>query len=306
VKIYGAGGLAYIKVIDPNQGKEGLQSPIVKFLSEEIIETLLEKVEAKADDIIFFGAGSEKTVNDALGALRVKLGEDFQLVEESWRPLWIVDFPLVEWDSEEHRWHSLHHPFTAPSHVSSPEKLLQNPEKHLARAYDMVINGVELGGGSIRIHNKEMQMAAFHLLGILEEEANEKFSHLLKGLSFGCPPHGGIAFGIDRLVAMMLKLSNIREVIPFPKTQTGHCLLTKAPAEVAPNYLLEELKIMVFDKIMEESELGEISPSDLQFFELLLIRDIRKLESLETQDINKLEQLIVRRLIDLKALKKNK
>ena len=305
VKIYGAGGLAYIKVNDRSKGKEGLQSPIVKFLPEEVLETLLEKVQANTDDIIFFGAGHANMVNESLGALRIKLGHDLNLLEESWRPLWVVDFPLVEWNADTHRWNPLHHPFTAPL-ADTPEALLKSPGNCLSRAYDMVLNGSELGGGSIRIHNKEMQLALFHLLDISEIEAEEKFGHLLKGLTLGCPPHGGIAFGIDRIVMIMLGQSNIREVIPFPKTQTGHCLLTDAPAEVAPQYLLDELQLLVFEDLMDEEELRKLKSGELEKLALQVLQDMKKLEQLGHKDIQKLEQLVLRRLIDLNLLKKRK
>lgn len=250
VKIYGAGGLAYIKVNDRSAGREGLQSPIVKFLPDDALEAMLDKVQAETGDMIFFGAGNARIVNESLGALRLKLGHDFNMLTSQWSPLWVVDFPLVEWDVDTHRWQSLHHPFTAPK-TDSPEDLLKNPAKCLSRAYDMVINGSELGGGSIRIHDKKMQLSLFHLLNISEQEANEKFGHLLKALTLGCPPHGGIAFGIDRLVMIMMQLSSIREVIAFPKTQTGHCLLTDAPATVSAEQL-KELNLSVVKKHVEK------------------------------------------------------
>lgn len=250
VKIYGAGGLAYIKVNDRNAGREGLQSPIVKFLPDDALEAMLDKVQAETGDMIFFGAGDARIVNESLGALRLKLGHDFNMLTGDWCPLWVVDFPLVEWDAQTHRWQPLHHPFTAPQ-AGDFEDLLKNPGKCLSRAYDMVINGSELGGGSIRIHDKKMQLALFHLLNISEQEAYEKFGHLLKALTLGCPPHGGIAFGIDRLMMIMLRLSSIREVIAFPKTQTGHCLLTDAPATVSPEQL-KELNLSVVKKHVEK------------------------------------------------------
>jgi aspartyl-tRNA synthetase len=227
VKIYGAGGLAYIKVNDLKQGIKGLQSPILKFLPEAVINAILSRVKAETGDIIFFGADRAKIVNEALGALRVKLGEDCDLLESAWRPLWVVDFPLVE--QNDGGWEPLHHPFTAPQ-TEKPEALTHNPRDLLSRAYDLVLNGVELGGGSIRIHQYEMQVAAFNLLGITQEEAHEKFAHLMQALRSGAPPMGGIAFGVDRLVMLMTGADSLREVIAFPKTQTASCPLTAAPA----------------------------------------------------------------------------
>jgi len=234
VAIYGAKGLAYIKVNDINAGREGLQSPILKFLPDNAISAILERTKADSDNIIFFGADKAKIVNEALGALRLKIGEDLKLVEKGWKPLWITDYPMFEWD--ENRWISLHHPFTAPKDI---EMLETNPETCLSRAYDMVLNGEEIGGGSIRIHTTEMQSAAFKVLGIGEEEAREKFGFLLDALKFGCPPHGGIAFGLDRLVMLMSGANSIREVIAFPKTQTASCLLTSAPSAASTEQLRE-------------------------------------------------------------------
>lgn len=250
VKLFGAAGLAYIKVNDRKAGREGLQSPIVKFLKDDELEAILEKTEAQSGDILFFGAGNTKMVNESLGALRLKLGHDFNLLVQDWCPLWVVDFPLVEWDVETHRWQSLHHPFTSPKTLNV-QGLLENPAESLSRAYDVVLNGSEIGGGSIRIHDKEVQLAMFHLLNISEQEAYEKFGHLLKALTLGCPPHGGIALGIDRLIMIMLKLPSIREVIAFPKTQTGHCPLTNAPAEVSLDQL-KELNLQVIKKHVEK------------------------------------------------------
>jgi aspartyl-tRNA synthetase len=235
---YGAKGLAYIKVNDAAAGREGLQSPILKFLPDATISGIMERTRAEDGDLVFFGADKARVVSDALGALRVRLGEDRGLVNEGWQPLWVVDFPMFERDRHTQRWTSLHHPFTAPS-VDDTAKLGNAPGEILSRAYDMVLNGSELGGGSIRIHNKAMQSAVFDLLEITKEEAEEKFGFLLRALEFGCPPHGGIAFGLDRLVMLMAGADSIRDVIAFPKTQTASCPLTNAPGEVAAAQLRE-------------------------------------------------------------------
>jgi aspartyl-tRNA synthetase len=235
---YGAKGLAYIKVNDTGSGREGLQSPIVKFLPDEVIAAILQRTEAQSGDLIFFGADKAKVVNESMGALRVKIGHDRGLVEHGWRPVWVVDFPMFEWDGKENRWAALHHPFTAPQ-VDSPEEVAADPGGCISRAYDMVLNGTEVGGGSIRIHRPEMQQAVFKLLGIGEEEARDKFGFLLEALSFGCPPHGGVAFGLDRLVMLMSGASSIRDVMAFPKTQSATCLLTSAPAPVGEMHLRE-------------------------------------------------------------------
>jgi aspartyl-tRNA synthetase len=235
---YGAKGLAYIKVNDVQGGRDGLQSPIVKFLPDEVIATILQRTAAENGDLLFFGADKAKMVNEYMGALRVKIGHDRGLVERGWRPLWVVDFPMFEWDGKENRWVALHHPFTAPQ-VSNPEDLAEDPGNCLSRAYDMVLNGTELGGGSIRIHSPEMQQAVFRLLGIEEDEAKEKFGFLLEALALGCPPHGGLAFGLDRLVMLMSGASSIRDVMAFPKTQSATCMLTSAPSAVADPHLRE-------------------------------------------------------------------
>lgn len=235
---YGARGLAYIKVNDVAQGRDGLQSPIVKFFDDEVIKIILERTGAVDGDLIFFGADSEKVVNEAIGALRVQLGHDLDLVEHGWKPLWVIDFPMFEWDEREKRWSALHHPFTAPS-VDSPEALEANPKDCLSRAYDMVLNGTELGGGSIRIHNTNMQQTALKVLGIEQEEAEEKFGFLLNALRYGAPPHGGLAFGLDRLIMLMTGSASIRDVMAFPKTQSASCPLTSAPGNVSERQMKE-------------------------------------------------------------------
>jgi aspartyl-tRNA synthetase len=233
---YGARGLAYIKVNDVAAGREGLQSPILKFLPDAAIEGIIERTGAETGDLVFFGADKSNVVNDALGALRDRLGQDLDLVEEGWRPVWVVDFPMFEKDKDGQRWMALHHPFTAPRN-DDPEALVADPGGMLSRAYDVVLNGSEIGGGSVRIHRQDMQSAVFRLLDIDEEEAAEKFGFLLEALRYGAPPHGGIAFGLDRLVMLMAGASSIREVIAFPKTQTASCPLTNAPGEVDPAQL---------------------------------------------------------------------
>ncbi len=238
VASYGARGLAYIKVNDVDVGRDGLQSPILKFLPDEAISGIIERTGAKTGDLIFFGADKARVVNDALGALRVKVGEDRDLVSDGWAPLWVVDFPMFERDAKNKRWTALHHPFTAPS-IDDPDALRANPGEALSRAYDMVLNGSEIGGGSIRIHDQETQAAVFDLLGISKEEADEKFGFLLEALQYGCPPHGGVAFGLDRIVMLMAGADSIRDVIAFPKTQTASCPLTNAPGEVSQAQLKE-------------------------------------------------------------------
>jgi len=235
---YAAKGLAYIKVNDASSGRDGLQSPILKFLPDDAVNGILARTGAKSGDLVFFGADKSRVVNDALGALRVRLGIDRGLVAEGWRPLWVVDFPMFEKDRQTGRWTSLHHPFTAPG-INDPAALRADPGKVLSRAYDMVLNGSEIGGGSIRIHDQATQSAVFDLLSISKDEAEEKFGFLLRALEFGCPPHGGIAFGLDRMVMLMAGADSIRDVIAFPKTQTAHCPLTDAPGFVSAEQLKE-------------------------------------------------------------------
>jgi len=238
VSRYGARGLAYIKVNDIDAGADGLQSPILKFLPDDVVAAILERTGAKSGDLIFFGADKAHVVNDALGALRIKVGEDRGLVADGWAPLWVVDFPMFEKDATGKQWTPLHHPFTAPS-VNDADALRADPGNALSRAYDMVLNGSEIGGGSIRIHDQDMQAAVFELLNIGEEEAQEKFGFLLTALQYGCPPHGGVAFGLDRIVMLMAGAESIRDVIAFPKTQTASCPLTNAPGEVSAEQLKE-------------------------------------------------------------------
>lgn len=251
VGIYGAKGLAWIKVNDIDGGLEGLQSPILKFMPEDVVKSVLDRTEAKTGDILFFGADKAGIVNEAIGALRVKLGEDLGMLETQWAPVWVVDFPMFEADDKEGTFTSVHHPFTAPS--CSPDELTANPAGALSRAYDMVLNGTELGGGSIRINKPEMQQAVFRVLGIDADQAEEKFGFLLNGLRYGCPPHGGIAFGLDRLVMMMTGSQSIRDVIAFPKTQSASCLLTNAPGTV-DNRQLRELNIRLREQPKKEGE----------------------------------------------------
>ncbi|MDA0928891.1 MAG: aspartate--tRNA ligase [Proteobacteria bacterium] len=244
VGIYGAKGLAWVKVNDIAAGTEGLQSPIIKFIGEETTAKLMSAIGAETGDIVFFGADKAKVVNEAIGALRLKVAEDLNLVRDGWAPLWVVDFPMFELDSDGSLT-SLHHPFTAPA--CDVDSLKSDPANALSRAYDMVLNGTELGGGSVRINKPEMQQAVFQVLGIGEEEAEEKFGFLLSALSYGCPPHGGIAFGLDRLIMLMTGATSIRDVIAFPKTQTAACPLTNAPGLVSTKQL-RELNIRLREK----------------------------------------------------------
>ncbi|MFZ9708649.1 MAG: aspartate--tRNA ligase [Steroidobacteraceae bacterium] len=235
---YGARGLAYIKVNDISKGRDGLQSPITKFLSDDAVAGILTRTGAANDDLVFFGADSAKVVNDSMGALRLKIGHDLNLVQGDWAPLWVVDFPMFEFDADEQRWSAMHHPFTSPKDLD-PAALRANPGGALAKAYDMVLNGSEIGGGSVRIHRQELQSTVFDLLGIDAEEARRKFGFLLDALKFGAPPHGGIAFGLDRLAMLLSGADSIRDVIAFPKTQTAACPLTDAPTEVSEKQLRE-------------------------------------------------------------------
>jgi aspartyl-tRNA synthetase len=242
VSRYGAKGLAYIKVNDIDSGLEGLQSPIVKFLDPKVVSDLLERVGCVSGDLVFFGADEAVIVNASLGALRDKVAIDMSLLEDEWSFLWVVDFPMFDWDAASKRWSALHHPFTAPKDDIS--EVARDPSKAISRAYDMILNGCEIGGGSIRIHQSEVQSKVFDLLGMEKKEADEKFGFLTDALQYGCPPHGGIAFGLDRLAMLMAGEQSIREMIAFPKTQSAGCLLTSAPSEVNEKQL-QDLAIKV-------------------------------------------------------------
>ena len=238
VGVYGAKGLAYIKVNALEKGLEGLQSPILKFLPETVVKATLERTAANDGDLIFFGAGKSKIVNESLGALRVKIGQDLGLIEPGWKPLWVIDFPMFERNEDENRWQALHHPFTSPA--DGHEDLLEtDPGKALSKAFDMILNGSEIGGGSVRIHRRDIQLKVFHALNIGTKESQEKFGFLLEALQYGAPPHGGIAFGLDRIVTLMAGEESIRDVIAFPKTQRAQCLLTQAPSLVDEKQLQE-------------------------------------------------------------------
>jgi len=238
VGVYGAKGLAWIKFNDVAKGRDGMQSPIVKNLSDAALKAVVELSGAKNGDLMFFGAGKTKTVNDALGALRVKIGHEKGHARSGWKPLWVVDFPMFEYDEEEKRWNAMHHPFTSPKD-GHEDFVAADPGKALAKAYDMVLNGSEIGGGSVRIHREEVQSKVFRALSIGPEEARRKFGFLLDALQYGAPPHGGIAFGLDRIVAMMAGAESIRDVIAFPKTQRAQCLLTQAPSPADEKQLRE-------------------------------------------------------------------
>ncbi|AQS36339.1 aspartyl-tRNA synthetase [Shewanella psychrophila] len=253
VTIYGAKGLAWMKVNELDKGLEGIQSPVLKFLNEDVVKGLLERTNAKSGDLILFGADKANIVAEAMGALRLKAGEDFDLLKGDWKPLWVVDFPMFE-PTSDGGLHAMHHPFTAPSGMT-PEQLEADPTAAISDAYDMVLNGCELGGGSVRIHNSEMQTAVFRILGIEAEEANEKFGFLLEALRYGTPPHAGLAFGLDRIIMLMTGASSIRDVMAFPKTTTAACPLTNAPGLANPEQLVE-LGISVI-KDEEEKEIQE-------------------------------------------------
>jgi aspartyl-tRNA synthetase len=253
VSIYGAKGLAYIKVNDKNDLEEGLQSPIVKNLPVPVRAAILERVGAENGDLIFFGADKHKVVTEALGALRCKLGADLNLYTKEWAMLWVVDFPMFE-ELDGGALTAIHHPFTAPS--CSPEELAANPAEALSQAYDLVLNGTELGGGSVRIHTQAMQQTVFNILGISEEEQREKFGFLLDALKYGAPPHGGLAFGLDRLIMLMIGASSIRDVIAFPKTQSAACVMTDAPGFV-DDLQLRELHIR-----LRKKEKAEAAPAE--------------------------------------------
>ena len=246
VSNFGAKGLAYITCKDVSKFRDGLQSPILKFIADEELQAILQRTNARNGDIIFFGADDATIVNEALGALRVKIASDHDLFKQSWQPLWVTDFPMFEWSKEEKRWTASHHPFTSPAYDSIKE-LPKDPGDIMSRAYDLVLNGVELGGGSIRIHEHPMQNKIFEILNLSKEESQKKFGFFLEALKYGCPPHGGIAFGIDRLTMLLTKSESIRDVIAFPKTQSASCLLTNAPAEVNEKQL-KELNIKLFRK----------------------------------------------------------
>ncbi|HZD21393.1 MAG TPA: aspartate--tRNA ligase [Burkholderiales bacterium] len=250
VAAYGAKGLAYIKVNDRTKIPDGLQSPIVKFLPAEVLRAVLERSGAQNGDVIFFGADKASIVNAALGALRVKIGQDKNLAEKAWRPLWVLDFPMFEWDAQAERWSAMHHPFTAPRE-GHEDLIAADPSRAVAQAYDMVLNGWEIGGGSIRIHRAEVQQKVFRALGISEAEARAKFGFLLDNLQYGAPPHGGIAFGLDRIVALMAGVDSIRDVIAFPKTQRAQDLLVQAPSPVDEKQL-RELGIKLTERLRDK------------------------------------------------------
>ncbi len=246
---YGAKGLAYIKVNNLAKGGAGLQSPILKFLPDEVLRTMMQRVGAEDGDVVFFGADKARVVNESLGALRNRLGEDLGLIKEGWFPLWVVDFPMFEFDDKVKCWQSLHHPFTAPE-PEDEQRVDLDPANVMSRAYDFVLNGAEIGGGSIRIHHRGVQEKVFSVLGITKKEAREKFGFLLDALRYGAPPHGGIAFGLDRIVAMMAGADSIRDVIAFPKTQKASCLLTDAPSFV-DDVQLRELNVKLRKPVIQ-------------------------------------------------------
>lgn len=250
VGIYGAKGLAWMKVNDVDAGMDGIQSPVLKFLNAEVVAGIVARTGAASGDILLFGADTAQVVCEAMGALRLKLGEDLELLQGDWKPLWVVDFPMFE--QADGQFHALHHPFTAPRDLT-PEQLAADPANALSNAYDMVLNGVELGGGSVRIHDQQMQSEVFRLLGISDEEAEQKFGFLLEALKFGAPPHAGLAFGLDRMVMLMTHASSIRDVMAFPKTTTAACPLTDAPGEANPQQL-QELAIQPLITSQDQTE----------------------------------------------------
>ena len=252
---YGARGLAWIKVNAKENGRDGLQSPIVKFLDDDSLTAILEKTQAQNGDLLFFGAGDYSTVTQYMGELRLKVGKDLGMIKEGWQPLWVVDFPMFEFNEDEKRWDAIHHPFTAPT--GSVQDLKDNPGESISKGYDIVMNGVEMGGGSIRIHNEDMQSAVLELLGISKEEADAKFGFLLEALQYGCPPHGGIALGLDRMAALMCGVESIREVIAFPKTSSAICSLTSAPSEISEKNLEEVHVKAIYPEVEEDKEEDE-------------------------------------------------
>ncbi len=249
---YGARGLAWIKVNQKDNGREGLQSPIVKFINDESLQQILDKTGALDGDLLFFGAGDYNTVSQYMGELRLKVGKDLGMVKEGWQPLWVVDFPMFEYNDDEKRWDALHHPFTAPT--CDEETLRKDPASAISKGYDVVMNGVELGGGSIRIHKQNIQSAVLELLGISQEEAEAKFGFLLEALQYGCPPHGGIALGLDRMTALMCGVESIREVIAFPKTSSASCSLTSAPSEIAEKNLKEVHVTAIYPEVKDNEK----------------------------------------------------
>jgi aspartyl-tRNA synthetase len=249
---YGARGLAWIKVNAKENGREGLQSPIVKFLDDDSLTAIIDKTKAENGDLLFFGAGDYSTVTQYMGELRLKVAKDLGLVKEGWQPLWVVDFPMFDYNEDEKRWDAIHHPFTAPT--GSIQDLQDNPGESISKGYDIVMNGVELGGGSIRIHKEDMQSAVLELLGISKDEADAKFGFLLEALEYGCPPHGGIALGLDRMAALMCGVESIREVIAFPKTSSAICSLTSAPSEISEKNLEEVHVKAIYPEVEEDSE----------------------------------------------------
>ena len=249
---YGARGLAWIKVNAKENGREGLQSPIVKFLDDDSLTAIIDKTQAQNGDLLFFGAGDYSTVTQYMGELRLKVANDLGLVKEGWQPLWVVDFPMFDYNEDEKRWDAIHHPFTAPT--GSIQDLQDNPGESISKGYDIVMNGVELGGGSIRIHQQDMQSAVLELLGISKEDADAKFGFLLEALEYGCPPHGGIALGLDRMAALMCGVESIREVIAFPKTSSAICSLTSAPSEISEKNLEEVHVKAIYPEVIEEGD----------------------------------------------------